>query len=160
MAGLTEPLEFKRHLRCQPKPGFDVVPFLDALFIAAFVALNASSFILSPGTSIQLPVSRTLETATVAPAAVLTVGRNELYFFEGRKLAKLTLEEHLIRYVADRGDEKAPVLLLKADASINSSTLFNLMDIARTAGFSEVHLAAELLDSRDSRVKENSSIKE
>ncbi len=160
MAGLTEPLEFKRHLRCQPKPGFDVVPFLDALFIAAFVALNASAFILSPGTSIQLPVSRTLETTTMAPSAVLTVGRNNLYFFEGRKLAKLTLEEHLIRFVDDLGDEKPPVLLLKADASINSSTLFNLMDIARAAGFSEVHLAAELLDSRESSEIDTSSIKE
>ena len=144
MAGLTEPLEFKRHLRCAPKPGFDVIPFLDALFIAAFVALNASAFVLSPGTTVQLPVSQSLETNRVGPSAVLTVGRNELYFFEGRKLSKLTLQEHLTRYVSSKKTETAPVLLLKADESITSSTLFSLMDIARSAGFSEVHLAAEL----------------
>jgi len=76
---------------------------------------------------------------------VLTVGKNELYFFEGRKLAKSTLQEHLTRYVASRESDKPPMLLLKADESITSANLFNLMDIARTAGFTEVHLAAELI---------------
>lgn len=144
MPRLTEPLEFKRHLQCRPVPGFDVIPFLDALLIVAFIALNTSVFVFSPGTTVQLPVSQSVEATRVGPSAVLTVGKNELYFFEGRKLARLTLQEHLSRYVASRQGDAAPVLLLKTDASITSSTLFNLMDIARKAGFSEVHLAAEL----------------
>jgi biopolymer transport protein ExbD len=79
-----------------------------------------------------------------APSAVLTVGRNELYFFEGKKLAKLTLREHLESFVDTHTGNTAPVLLLKTDASIPSSRLFNLMDVARQAGFTEIHLAAEL----------------
>ena len=144
MAGLTDPFEFKRHLRSQPKPGFDAVPFLDALLIAMFIALNSSAFVLSPGTSIALPVSRVVETMDSRPTAVLTVGRNELYFFQGKKLARLTLQEHLKAYVDSQRTETPPVLLLKADASIPSSSLFNLMDTARQAGFEEIHIAAEL----------------
>lgn len=143
MSGLTQPLEFRRHMRSQPQAGFDFVPFLDALLIAGFVAVNASAFVLSPGTAVHLPRSATMETARVNPTAVLTVDRNELYFFEGRKLSRLTLGEHLAAYVDGLQDNQHPVLLLKADASITSSVLFELMDSARRAGFAEIHLAAE-----------------
>ena len=144
MAGLTEPFEFKRHLRSKPTQGFDTVPFIDALLIAMFIALNSSAFVLSPGTSVELPVSSVLESLDNAPSAVLTVGRNELYFFQGKKLAKVTLQEHLEDFVGNYAGDTPPVLLLKADASIPSARLFSLMDIARQSGFGEVHLAAEL----------------
>lgn len=143
MPGLTEPFEFRRLIRCGPKQGFDVVPFLDAMLIAVFVALNVSAFVLSPGTAVELPESSSMEPAQAAPTAVLTVDRNELYFFQGRKLAVVTLEDHLRQYVEALPESQDPVLLLKADSSITSSTLFNLMDIARRVGFVEVHLAAE-----------------
>jgi len=147
MAGLTQPLEFRKFIRTSPKPGFDVVPFLDAILIALFVALNASVFVLAPGTAIQLPESGAIEAAQSAPTAVLTVDRNELYFFKGRKLAKVSLEDQLRQYVESLGpeyQESGAVLLLKADASITSSALFGLMDTARRAGFTQIHLAAEL----------------
>ena len=146
MAGLTQPLEFRKYITCMPRPGLDTVPFLDAFLIALFVALNASAFVLAPGTSVQLPQSSTMESIETAPTAVLTVDRNELYFFEGQKLARLSVASQLRKYVDSldaAGAGAAPVLLLKADSSITSATLFNLMDIARQAGFSRIHLAAE-----------------
>lgn len=157
MAGLTEPFEFKKCLRCIPRPGFDTVPFIDALLIGVFVALNTSAFLLTPGTAVQLPVSQSLAPVRSSPSAVLTVGRNDLYFFEGKKLARLTIQEHLSRYVAGLRENSHPVLLLKADASIPSSSLFNLMDIAREAGFLEIHLAAELVQENQPEVPEESS---
>ena len=146
MAGLTQPLEFRKHLQCSPRRGFDIVPFLDAFLIVLFVSLNTSAFILSPGTSIQLPVSGTMEQSRDISTAVLTVDRNELYFFEGRKLATVTLENRLREFVEDAGGAQGSsgaVLLIKADATITSDVLFGLMDTARRAGFTEVHLAAE-----------------
>lgn len=153
MAGLTQPLEFRKHLLCAPKRGFDVVAFVDAVLIALFVALNTSAFVLSPGTAVQLPVSGTMESAQHLPTAVLTVDRNELYFFEGRKLATLSLEAQLATFVENVRLEdpgQGALLLLKADASITSETLFKLMDLARSAGFTQVHLAAEPLSRADS----------
>lgn len=144
MAGLTDPFEFKRHLRSQPRPGFDAVPFIDALLIVMFIALNSSAFVISPGTLIDLPVSNVVETLDAGPTAVLTVGRNELYFFQGKKLARLTLQQHLREFVESHKGESTPTLLLKADASIPSSGLFSLMDTARQAGFGEIHLASEI----------------
>ena len=147
MARLTQPLEIRKYMRSAPRPGFDVVPFLDALLIALFVSLNASAFVLAPGTTIQLPSTQRMETIQAAPTAVLTVDRNELYFFHGKKLAKGSLESQLKRYIdtlKPSTDQGGAILLLKADADLSSKALFDLMDIARRAGFTKIHLAAEL----------------
>lgn len=129
-----------------PRQGFDVVPFLDAFLIVLFVALNTSAFVVAPGATIQLPVSATVEASPAATTAVLTVDRNQLYFFEGRKLAELSIESRLKDYVDNQklsGPGEETVLLIKADSTITSSTLFQLMEIARNAGFNQIHLAAE-----------------
>jgi biopolymer transport protein ExbD len=160
MAGLTQPLEFRRHLLCAPKPGFDVIPYIDAFLIALFVALNASVFVMAPGTAVQLPASAAMEPAQTLPTAVLTVDRNELYFFEGRKLAALSLQDRLEEFIRRSEEEsggEGAVLLLKADSTITSKVLFNLMDIARDAGFTQVHLAAEPRSGEDSPWNEGSS---
>ncbi len=146
MSGLTQPLEFRRYMTSAPRQGFDVIPFLDAFLIVLFVALNTSAFVVAPGATIQLPVSATIEASPAATTAVLTVDRNQLYFFEGRKLAEVSLQARLRDFVDLQklsGPEEDTVLLIKADSSITSSTLFKLMEIARKAGFSKVHLAAE-----------------
>jgi biopolymer transport protein ExbD len=159
MAGLTQPLEFRKLMTSGPKPGLDPVPFLDAMLIALFIALNSSAFVLAPGTTIQLPTSGTMEALESAPTAVLTVDRNELYFFEGSKLATASVETRLKRYVEDLGSEPesaGALLLLKVDSTIPSSTLFELMDIARRAGFARIHLAAEPRD-RELPAWENAS---
>lgn len=152
MAGLTQPLEFRRFMVSSPKKGFDVIPFLDAFLIVLFVALNASAFVLAPGATIQLPVSKTMEAARSVPTAVLTVDRNQLYFFEGQKLAELSLQTQLRQFVESQSTlerDSGTILLIKADSSITSSTLFHLMDVARKAGFSQVHLAAEQQDRQE-----------
>ena len=161
MAGLTQPLEFRKHLQCAPKRGFDVIPFLDAFLIALFVGLNASVFVMAPGTAVQLPGSAAMEPAQTLPTAVLTVDRNELYFFEGRKLSTVSLNDRLEAFVNKAEEEtgqQGAVLLLKADSTITSEILFNLMDAARDAGFTEVHLAAEPLSKGDSPWEEPNAI--
>jgi biopolymer transport protein ExbD len=147
MPGITQPLELRKYITCRPRSGFDVVPFLDVILIALFVSFNVSAFIIAPGTAVRLPASNSLELQSGSVAAVLTVDRNELYFFEGEKLSSLTLESHLRDYVRENklGSEERPAtLLIKADATISTQALFNLMDLAARAGFTEVHLASEL----------------
>lgn len=147
MAGLTQPLEFRRFLVSAPRAGFDFVPFLDAVLIVLFVALNTSLFVIAPGTRIRLPESPAMESSPRSPTAVLTVDQNELYFFGGRKLSSLSLQAHLNSFVKEVvHDGSGPVeatLLIKADASLPSRSLFALMDMARQAGFTEIHLASE-----------------
>lgn len=145
MPSLTEPLEFRKHLRSAPGTGMDGIPFLDVLLIAVFTALNLSSFVIAPGTLIELPRSESGDFAPSTDTAVLTVDRNGLFFFEGAKLSGSSLIKHFSNYVDGHSTRlaSAPTLLIKADSSISAKALFTLMDQARQAGFVRVHLAAE-----------------
>jgi len=146
MGSLTQPFEFRNRMASPPAAGLDAVPFLDLLLIALFAGLNLSRFVLAPGAAVQLPTSGSHQILAAGPAAVLTVDRNQLYFFEGSKFTAATLEPRLREFLRShpsaQGTAEA-VLVIKADATITADTLFWLMDLAREAGFSQVHLAAE-----------------
>ncbi len=147
MASLTQPFAFRNHLTSRPAAGVDAVPFLDLILIALFAGLNLSRFVLAPGIAVQLPTSSSRQILPQGPAAVLTVDRNQLYFFEGGKFTAATLETRLRDYLQQASSrptaQPGAVLVIKADASITAETLFWLMDLAREAGFTQVHLAAE-----------------
>lgn len=145
MSSLTEPLEFRKHMRSAPRSGMDGIPFLDVLIIAVFTAVNLSSFVIAPGTLIELPTSESGDFAPSPDTAVLTVDRNGLFFFEGAKLSESSLVRQFSTYLDERSNllDSAPTLLIKADSSISAKALFTLMDQAREAGFVQVYLAAE-----------------
>jgi biopolymer transport protein ExbD len=144
MPGLTQPLDFRRHLRRPPAGGLDPVPFLDLLLVGLFLALNFSAFVIAPGSRIDLPRSESEGFLVSSSTAVLTVDRNQLFFFQGAKLSEAGLPGHFRRYLEDLPEEaSAPSLLVKADTSIEAGVLFRLMDLARQAGFTKIHLAAE-----------------
>ena len=142
MNPVTQPLGLKRYLSSSPPKGFDLVPYFDAVLIALIVALNSAHFISAPGASIDL-VRLDRELSSVAsPGAVLTIDRNELYFFQGQKLLSASLADKLKVFV-DESRLDQPVLLIKADRSIPTESLFGIFELAKTAGFVNVHLAAE-----------------
>jgi biopolymer transport protein ExbD len=139
---LVEPIRLRAHLRAGPTPGFDATPFVDVLCIALFIALAGSRFIFAPGVAIDLARVPSLETQAAAPAAVLTIDRNQLVFFDGVKIPVPAIEDTLRAWLRQAGG-RDPVLLVKADVSMGLDELFRLLDIARRAGFVRVHLAAE-----------------
>lgn len=148
MAGLTQPLHFRAHIRCGPPAGMDAMPFFDSLLILFLVALNTSLFVTAPGTTIDLPGTTADDAFLEGRVAVLTVGRNGLFFFEGMKIPTGGLQQQLKTYT-EAGDgakgfqDSSDVLLIKADQRISGEDLFALLDVARAAGFDRVHLAGE-----------------
>lgn len=136
-----------RFMRSHPKDTLDVVPFVDLLLIGVFVALNFSTFILAPGIEVTLPSSPNFSTTQAAPVAVLTIDRNELYFFEGQMLTRETLRDGLQRYMEAHPDlgqgHREAGLLLKAHRELPSEVLIKTMDLANDLGFTSIHIAAE-----------------
>lgn len=151
MAGLTQPLELRRFIRITPRSGFDCLPFLDVLVVAGFVFLNVSAFVILPGVSVELPRGQTFSSMEGSFTGVLTIDRNEAFFFDGKKVSASGLEEQLRAFVEQSrsaaGAAPPITLLLKADASVSASFLMHLMELAQSAGFSKVHLATEVSPS-------------
>lgn len=138
---VTQPLGLRQFIRTQPSAGFDVVSLLDLIVIAILLGFNGSNFVFAPGAEVELARTAHPELGGQMASVVLTVGRNDALFFEGRKISIHDLPSRLKR--AASGYENEPVLLLKLDRSLDLETVFNLMDTAREAGFKRVQLAGE-----------------
>lgn len=138
---LTRPFDFRSYITCAPKPGFDPVPVLDLLLLTFFLALLSSRFVFAPGTTIDLARYHAHGQGGWVSPAVLTVDRHNMAFFEGLKIPMSGLEATLHRYAEEHPQTRH--LLLKADAGLDLQQLFDLMDVARSAGFDQVLVAAE-----------------
>jgi biopolymer transport protein ExbD len=134
-------------MRSHPKDKMDLLPFLDVLLIGLFVSLNFSSFIMAPGIEVTLPESSHFSGNPSAPVAVLTIDRNELYFFEGQMLTWDSLKGSFERYLsesrANSAAQKDALLLLKAHRDLPLEVLIKSMDLANETGFTSIHLATE-----------------
>lgn len=138
---ITQPLNLRGYLRSAPQSGWDVIAVLDLALIAALLFLNHSRFVFAPGAEVDLVRTRSETAGTLAGTAVLTVERNGLLFFDGRKVTAATLQEALLEFTAGHTGEA--VLLLKLDRSLSLEELFALFEIARISGFDRVQIAAE-----------------
>lgn len=138
---ITEPLSFKSYIRAVPKLGWGLFALVDLLIIVAMLFLNYSRFVSAPGVDVDLAVLGSDGLQTGVSRAVLTVRRDDLLFFDGRKIAPERLGEVLARYLADNPSDQG--LLLKVDRSTPTDELFSIFEAARSAGFVSVQIAAE-----------------
>lgn len=143
---VSQPLNLRSMIQTAPRPGFDFVAAIDIVLIVLFFALNGSGFIFAPGTEVDLARSTHPELGGPIAPVVLTVGRNEIHFFENQKIDAAELPRRLAAYVATQPEP--PSLLLKLDRSLPLEKVFALMDAARAAGFARVQLAAEEAEAR------------
>ena len=142
MASLVDPIQLRSYLKSQPKVGLNAAPFIDILVIGFVLLLNGSHYMAAPGVGVELVRTGMEAPGSAMPAAVLTIDRNDLIFFQGLKIPESQIASTLAAFLA-RENVEDPVLLVKADVGMNMSQLFSIFEIAREAGFTEVHLAAE-----------------
>lgn len=136
-----------------------IIPLASVLLVAFLLFSMTSKYIYAPGLTIDLhPDEKELLTEKhfTAPgkelpsfagklegkkvSALLTIRNNNMFIFDGRIYKDLT--EALPPLPPEQAGTRG-VLLVKADKSNNIQGLFNLMKIARDAGFSSVQLAGE-----------------
>lgn len=142
MSSLVDPFQLRSYLKNQPKVGLNAAPFIDMMVIGFVLLLNGSHYMAAPGVGVELVRTGMSAPGSAMPAAVLTIDRNELIFFQGLKIPETQIAATLSAYLA-RENLPDPVLLVKADIGMNMSQLFSIFEIARESGFVEVHLAAE-----------------
>jgi biopolymer transport protein ExbD len=140
---LSEPLQLRPHLRTRPAPGFDGVCLLDVMLIGLFALLSVSRMVTTPGASIDMVSAQAVDELGALPSAILTIDRNQLVFFGGRKIPYSRIGDE-IRLAATTSQAHDKILLIKADKDMPLAQLHDLWVIAREAGFDRVHMAAEV----------------
>lgn len=145
MPASTKPVDLLSRIH---KDGFTMSPFalFDVLLIALMFTLLSSKFILAPGFGIDLGQTINLPRAEAGSlqgefadddVTVLNLRGRGMIIFEGR----IYNEDAFARFMQTYRP-KGPVLLLKADAGMNSQTLLNICALAEKAGFKRVQVAA------------------
>ncbi len=135
--------------------GIDYIPLALALVCAGLVSALASDFVYSPGMYVgfdqrQVSVSRNLKTpkSTIGDMArtsltvtLVSARGTGVFVVAGRVVDRAGLGTEL-RRVAAAGGASRPVLI-KADASLTMQTFLEVCELARTAGFPGVMIAAD-----------------
>lgn len=144
-----------------------IVPLASVLLVAFLLFSTTSKYIYAPGMTVDLhqddaPVTTETQfpsAGTELPvfagrlegksvAALLTVRNNNMFIFDGRIYKDLT---DALPPVSPEQAGTRGILLVKADKSNNIQALFDLMKIARDAGFSSVQLAGESTRNRSNK---------
>ena len=138
---ITRPLDLSSRLRPAPR-SFDFLFFVSTGLIALMFVLFGSRFVLSPGLGVDftVPPAAVAINAAVPTAVVIAVKGSDLAFVEGAKVDAAGLRRWLIERA--KGHEGLR-LLVQADASVSTKDLTDIYEMARTAGFAGVQIAAE-----------------
>ncbi len=134
---ITRPLDLQSRLK-PPSKRLNALAFFDVLLIAFSFSLFSSSFVLSPGLTINLPEGG--GGPGLPASAVLTVHSDEMLLFEGKLLNMAGLAGALREHVEEPGEAN---LLIRFDRSVSVQTLLAVAETARAEGVARVQLAAE-----------------
>ena len=138
---LTAPFGLKRYLT-PPKMKLDLVPVLDLITLALLISLLFTRYLILPGIQVDLPTTDLSIQQDASSVSVLTISNGGMLFFAGNVHEQNSIGKALQEYLG-KHQAKAPVLLIKASASMDIQQFLELCKMAQDAGFSEVQIAAD-----------------
>ncbi len=130
-----------RRRKTEP-PRVDLTPMVDVVFLLLIFFMISTTFIETPGLSINLPKS-SAQQITKEPQEVRVYLRADGEIFLEQQEIELTA---LIDRLNGYGDKAATTtFLLMADKDVRHGKVVQLMDSAKTAGFVKLAIATEKL---------------
>jgi biopolymer transport protein ExbD len=137
---ITRPLDLAAKLRPEPR-NFDWLFYVNGVLLVLFFALFGSRFVLAPalGLEFRLPKAEGANAGASTTTHHINVTNSGVILASSR----LTLEQARDWFKAEARTEKAPVLLIVADAGVSAGTIAEIGGAAMAAGFFDVKLAVE-----------------
>ncbi len=139
---ITQPLGLEARLSPRPRD-MDAFFWVNAGAIALFFTLLGSRFVLATGEPVQLGGIRlpALNSAVERTASVVvSYKRDNMVLFEGGIFELRQLREPLEAYA---NKHPGAVMLVRVDRQVSVQGLLEVFDLAKSAGFAQVLLAAE-----------------
>lgn len=139
----TRPLGLSDRLSPPPRD-LDALFWVNAGLIALFFSLLGSRFVLAPGLAVGvsggLELPRTPAAAPRAAEVVVSYRRDNMILFEGGVYELANFRAVLERYA--RANPGA-AMIVRVDRQVSMQGFVDLCEIARSAGFAYVQIAAE-----------------
>ncbi len=134
-------MQFKRRL--SPKANVDLIPMIDVVFQLVVFFMVSSTFIMTPGISIDLPGAETSDAVVMSRIVVTVAGEDELYINRDR----YTFEEFRnaaaqLDAAAQEADDQGVTrsVIVEGDRTVAYDTMVRVLDVLRRSGFRGVNL--------------------
>ena len=131
-------MAFARRKREEPR--VDLTPMVDVVFLLLIFFMISTTFVETPGISVQLPESSSQREIKVPEEVKIQLSKEgEIYIGEER----LSLEELRVRLAGYGAKAREMNFALYADREARHGRVVQVMDLAREAGFGKLAIATE-----------------
>jgi len=115
----------------EPLTTFNAISLTDIIFLLLVFFLLSSTFVLQPGIKVQLPVTTTRPDVSSEKSVVISMTKEGAVYLNDDLVNRIELGARLRQKVIDVGN---PIVVLRADKSVEIANLVDVMDIAKSAG--------------------------
>ncbi len=129
-------MHFRRRL--SPSVKADLVPMIDVVFQLVIFFMVSSTFLQTPGISINLPESSTAESVTMTRMVVSVVSENEIYL--NKDVYNLTGLRTALSEVTEEQKSDLSAVVIEGDETVSYELLVNVLDSLRMYGFNGINL--------------------
>lgn len=126
--------------RQSESPRVDLTPMVDVVFLLLIFFMISTTFIETPGLTINLPKSSAQQVPNVQKEVRVYLQANGEIFLEQQRIQ---LEELIIKLNNFSEAAKDTTFLLMADQEVKHGFVVKIMDAAKSAGFVKLAIATE-----------------
>ncbi len=127
---------FKRRLK--PVYTVDLLPMIDVIFQLVVFFMLSSTFIVTPGISLELPSSSTAEPVVLSQLVITIVSEDELYIND--KISSLSVMGNQLRDSALKSTAENTNVIIEGDRKVSYSLMIKVLDVLRQNGFTGISL--------------------
>jgi biopolymer transport protein ExbD len=127
---------FKRRLK--PVASVDLIPMIDVIFQLVVFFMVSSTFIITPGISLELPDSTTAEPVVITNLIVTIISEDEVYLNENR--SSLEQLSEMLGNLPESSGEDFQNVIIEGDRRASYSLMVEVLDILRENGFTGINL--------------------
>ena len=127
---------FKRRLK--PVASVDLIPMIDVIFQLVVFFMVSSTFIITPGISLELPDSSTAEPVVITNLIVTIVSDDELYLNDEHSSVSMLGEQ--LGSFSQSSSEDIQNVVIEGDRRASYSLMVEVLDILRENGFTGINL--------------------
>lgn len=127
---------FKRRLK--PVASVELVPMIDVIFQLVVFFMVSSTFIITPGISLELPDSSTAEPVVLTKLIVTIVSEDELYLND--ELSSVSSLGEMLGSMPESTSEDIQNVVIEGDRRASYSLMVEVLDILRESGFTGINL--------------------
>ena len=122
------------------EPRIDLTPMVDVVFLLLIFFMISTTFVESPGISIELPEASSQPVEREPQEIKISLSREGDIYYQDRKISIADYREILAE---NRSNAKNTTILLLADKESRHGKVVTLMDLARDAGLSKLAIATK-----------------